>query len=332
MDEFDLIERHLRPLAEGFSPALGLRDDAALLDVAGTVAASADALVDGVHLPPGLPPGDAASRALRAALSDLAAMGALPWCYLLVLALPDGTGEDWIAAFVGRLKQEQERLGIALAGGDTVRTPGPLTVSVTVLGRTGRRGVLRRAGARPGDALLVSGAVGDGLLGRLAVEGRLRLPDADARALRARFTAPEPRIALGRALAGVARAAIDVSDGFLADLRALAEASGAGAVVERDAVPLSAPARRALAGGLVRWADLASGGDDYELVLAVPADRLGEAREAARESGTPLARVGALTEEPGVRVLDPDGNPVEAGAGGYRHAWPGADQPRARRR
>lgn len=324
MDEFGLIERHLRPLAGGFAPALGLRDDAALLDADGPLAASVDAVVDGVHLPPGLAPEDAASRALRAALSDLAAMGALPWCYLLVLALPEDTREEWVAAFAGRLREEQERFGVALAGGDTVRTPGPLTVSVTVLGRGAPEGALRRDGARPGDALFVSGTVGDGLLGRLVVEGRVSLPDADARAMRARFLAPEPRIALGRALVGVAGAAIDVSDGLIADARALADASGAGAAIDRDAVPLSSPARRALDTGAVRWEDLAAGGDDHELLLAVPEARLGDALDAAREAGTPLARIGAFTREAGLRLRGPDGTLTEAPAGGFRHAWPDA--------
>ena len=193
MDEFALIAEYLAPLASR-PGALGLADDAALIDAppGHVLVASADALVAGVHFREREAPDTVAARALRTNLSDLAAMGAEPHGYLLTLALPDNTDAGWMRAFASRLARDQAAFSVALLGGDTVATPGPLTVSLTVLGFAEPGRLLRRSGARPGDAVCVSGVIGDAALA-------LALPDAPD-ALWRRFRAPEPRIALGRAL------------------------------------------------------------------------------------------------------------------------------------
>ena len=223
MDEFALIAEYLAPLAALRPGAFGLADDAALVPAppGRDLVASADALVAGVHFRERDPPDTVAARALRCSLSDLAAMGAEPYGYLLTLALPHGVDAEWMAAFASRLARDQAEFSIALLGGDTVATPGPLTVSLTVLGFAEPERLLRRSGARAGDAVCVSGVIGDAALA-------LAIPDA-AEALRARYRAPEPRLALGRALAGNASAAIDVSDGLVADLGHVCVASGVGA-------------------------------------------------------------------------------------------------------
>ncbi len=319
MDEFTFIERLLRPLAAGFPSALELRDDAALLDAKASFVVSADGLVEGIHFPPGVAAGDVASRALRTNLSDLAAMGAEPWCYLLVLALPRTLDERWLTAFTGRLEKEQRTFGIALAGGDTLTTPGPLSVTITAMGLVTERDALRRNGAREGDAILVSGTIGDAHLGLRTIKGELDLPEEDAEEFRSRFLTPEPRIELGMALRQIASAAMDISDGLIADLRKMCEASGTGAIVERDAVPLSKPARKVVEDETVEWSNLTAGGDDHELLVTVAQKNLGKAMAAAKTADTPLVHIGTMTAGSAVLVTDPEGRKITFKKEGYRH-------------
>ena len=308
MDEFALIAEYLAPLASR-PGALGLADDAALIDAppGHVLVASADALVAGVHFREREAPDTVAARALRANLSDLAAMGAEPHGYLMTLALPDNIDAGWMRAFASRLARDQAAFSVALLGGDTVATPGPLTVSLTALGFAEPGRLLRRSGARPGDAVCVSGVIGDAALA-------LALPDAPD-ALWRRFRAPEPRIALGRALAGVATAAIDISDGLVADLGHVCAASGVGARVDAASAPLSAAARDCLRRSPELIETVLRGGDDYELLFALPPDRL----DLLRALPAPACRIGVFTEGEDVTVLDADGAPLAFAAAGWRH-------------
>lgn len=308
MDEFALIDEYLAPLASR-PGALGLADDAALIDAppGQTLVASADALVAGVHFREREAPDTIAARALRTNLSDLAAMGAEPHGYLLTLALPDGVDAGWMRAFASRLARDQAAFSVALLGGDTVATPGPLTVSLTVLGFAEPGRLLHRSGARPGDAVCVSGAVGDAALA-------LALPDAPE-ALWRRFRVPEPRIALGRALAGTATAAIDISDGLVADLGHVCAASGVGARVDAASAPLSAAARDCLRRSPELIETVLCGGDDYELLFALPPARL----DLLGALPAPACRIGVFTEGEGVTVLDATGAPLAFAASGWRH-------------
>ncbi|PWS36363.1 thiamine-phosphate kinase [Falsiroseomonas bella] len=313
--EFALIARHFRPLAG--AGALDLSDDAALLDppAGRQLVLAADAMVAGVHFLPDDPPDTIGRKLLRVNLSDLAAMGAAPLGYLMTCAFPQGTDDAWIAQFVAGLAADQAEFGLTVLGGDTVGTPGPATFSLTILGTVEPGRALRRAGARPGDEVWVSGTIGDGALGLLSLTGRLP-PDPH---LAARYRVPAPRLALGQALSGVARAAMDVSDGLVQDLGHLARAAGCGAVIEAPSVPLSEPASAALAADPALLPRILSGGDDYELLFAADPADAGRVLAAAKAAQTPVARIGRFLDGEGVVVLDAQGAAIPLPRGGWSH-------------
>lgn len=315
--EFALIARYFRQLAG--PGALDLSDDAALLDVpAGRqLVLSADAMVAGVHFLPDDPPETVGRKLLRVNLSDLAAMGAAPLGYLMTTALPQGTPDSWLAGFAAGLAADQAEFGISVLGGDTVSTPGPITLSLTILGTVAAGAALRRQGARPGDSIWVSGSIGDGALGLRVLQGRLA---ADAEGyLARRYRLPQPRLALGAALAGLARAAMDVSDGLAQDLGHLCRAGGCGAVLEAAAVPLSPAARAAVLADPSLLPVVLTGGDDYELLFAAPPDQEAVlARGAA--AGIAVTRIGRFVEgPPEVRVLGEGGTPLTLPKEGWSH-------------
>lgn len=312
MDEFQLIERYFRRPAPGSAGVeVGVGDDGAIvrLPPGRELVVVVDTLVAGVHFPPDMAPADVGYRALAVNLSDVAAMGAEPAWMTLALTLP-APDADWLEGFAAGLWGLAERHGVALIGGDTTR--GPLTVSVEVLGHLPAGTRLLRGGARPGDRVFVSGTLGDAAAGL-----GLPSPASDAeRRLRSRFLRPEPRLALGRALAGrasAAIAAIDVSDGLLADLAHICEASGAGAVIDEERLPLSAALLEVA--GRERAAELAlTGGDDYELCFTLAPEV--DADDLSADVG--VTAIGVMTPEPGVR-LRRQGRDVPLPAGGYRH-------------
>jgi thiamine-monophosphate kinase len=313
LDEFGRIARFFAPLAAGYDGALGLSDDAALVRIRSgrELVVTTDALVAGVHFRREDPADLIARKALRVNLSDLAAMGAEPICYTLAAILPDRIDEAWLAAFARGLAADQAEFGIALAGGDSVRTPGPTTFSVTALGEVEAGRALRRSGARPGDCVYVSGTIGDGALGLAVLEGRVA--DDAAGTLAGRYLLPRPRLGLGRALGGTATAALDVSDGLVADLGHIASASGVRIVIEAERVPLSPAARAALAADPRLLASVLAGGDDYELAFTAPADL------PMAVAGVPVTAIGRVEAGSGVAVLDREGGQVTLPASGYRH-------------
>lgn len=310
MDEFQLIERYFRRPAPGV--ALGIGDDGAIVAVpeGRELVVVVDTLVAGVHFPEDMGAADVGYRSLAVNLSDIAAMGAEPAWMILALTLPEPDAA-WLEGFAAGLFELAERYGVALIGGDTTR--GPLTISVTVLGHLPSAVRLLRSGARPGDRLYVSGTPGDAAAG-LA----LGAPEDEAgRELRRRFLRPEPRILLGRAIAGRASACIDISDGLLADLAHICEASGTGAAVELERLPLSRALLTAV-GGADAVAYALTGGDDYELLYTLPP------RAAAEAAG--VTEIGTITGAGGIR-LTRDGRPVPLPEGrGYRH-FAGGDGP-----
>jgi thiamine-monophosphate kinase len=275
--EFELIAELFAPLAAGYPGALGLKDDAAVVDVpAGrSLIATTDTMVSGVHFLPDDPADLVAKKLLRVNLSDLAAKGARPTLYLLALSMPESTGLDWLRGFAAGLAADQGAFGITLIGGDTTSTPGPLTATVFALGEIAPGREIRRSGARPGDRVFVSGTLGDAALGLKALRGELLgLAAAEHRAaLVARYRLPEPRVALGQALVGIASACCDVSDGLMADLGHICETSELAAEVEAERLPLSPAARAALQQDPGLIGAIAAGGDDYELVFTAPPGR-----------------------------------------------------------
>ncbi len=311
-EEFARIARHFRPLAG--PGALDLLDDAAVFTppAGRELVIAADAMVAGVHFLPDDPPDLIARKLLRTNLSDLAAMGAAPFGYLMTVAVPAATEDAWFAAFAAGLAADQAEFGIRLLGGDTTSTSGPVSLSLTVLGTVMPGQALRRSGARAGDGLWVSGTIGDGALGLLAATGRLA--DADG-FLAGRYRLPRPRMALGLALHGVAHAVMDVSDGLVQDVGHLCRASGVAAELHAALVPLSGPAARA-----DRIVTCLTGGDDYELVMAVPPGQEAALVAAARATGIPVTRIGAfLAGAPRVTVLLEDGSVLPLEKGGWSH-------------
>ncbi|WP_419757872.1 thiamine-phosphate kinase [Acidisoma sp.] len=310
--EFGLIGRHFRPLAG--PGALDLEDDAAVLvpPPGRELVMAADAMVAGVHYLPDDPADGVARKLLRVNLSDLAAMGATPLGYLLTVSAPTDTPDAWFAAFARGLAADQAIFDVTLLGGDTTSTPGPVTLSLTIIGHVAPGAAVRRRGAKAGDEVWVTGTIGDGALGLAASLGKLDDPSGY---LRARYCVPSPR--LGLPLTGRASAAIDVSDGLLQDLGHLCRLAGCGAEIEAGLVPLSDAARAA---GPAWLADCLGGGDDYELLLAVPEGR-GEALAAACATlGVPLTRIGRFTEGPmAVRVIDAAHETVTVARHGWSH-------------
>ena len=315
--EFALIARHFRPLAG--DGALDLGDDAALLTPpeGQQLVLAADALVEGVHFLPDDPPGMIARKLLRVNLSDLAAMGAAPLGYLMTTAFTRGTPDSWIADFVAGLAEDQQRYGIAVLGGDTVATPGPACFSLTIIGTVPPGQALHRRGARIGDEVWVSGSIGDGALGLRVLQGSLAAY-AEGHLAR-RYHLPEPRLALGQALRGVARAAMDVSDGLVQDLGHLCRAAGCGAEITADAVPLSTAARVALAGDAALLPLILTGGDDYELLFATAPEDAVAVQAASIKAGVPVARIGRFIAGEGVVVRDASGATIMLPQGGWSH-------------
>ncbi len=309
--EFALIARHFRPLAG--PGALALQDDAAVISPppGRDLVLTADAMVGGVHFLPDDPPDLIGRKLLRVNLSDLAAKGAVPLGYLITVSAPRDTPDAFFAGFAAGLSADQTEFGITLLGGDTTSTPGPISLSLTAIGHVATGAMVRRAGARPGDGIWVTGTIGDGALGLLVAQGKLS--DSTGYLLD-RYRLPRPR--LGLAITGIASAAMDVSDGLAQDLGHLCRAGGFAATVEAACVPLSTPARQAGPEWLARCL---TGGDDYELLLAVsPAKET--ALAAAASAGIAVTRIGVFhAGPPEVTVRGPDGTPLALGAGGWSH-------------
>lgn len=298
--EDSLIHRHFRPLATD-PGAFGLTDDAAIVRPAPgcDIVLKTDPIISGVHFFPDEMPEAVAQKALRVNLSDLAAKGATPLGFLMALALPDGTSEEWLARFARALGADAEHYRCPLLGGDTDRTPGLLTVSISAFGTVPNGAMLRRSGARVGDLVMVSGTIGDAALGLELRRSGDRKPwvllAADERAhLLARYQVPEPRTGLADALLAHATAAMDVSDGLAGDLAKLCRESGVSTTIEVERVPMSPAARSALRAAPELIETILTGGDDYEILFTVPADGAAAFGAAAAATGVAVTLIGRI--------------------------------------
>ena len=320
LGEFGRIRRFFAPLAG--SGGLDLRDDAALLacNPGKQLVVTVDAIVSGVHYLPDDPPGLVARKLLRVNLSDLAAMGARARHYLLTTALPTTVADDWVEAFAAGLGEDQRRYKIDLLGGDSVATDGPAVLSLTAIGEIAAGAEIRRSGARSGDQIWVSGTIGDAMLGLQALRGSHKSMPAEQRAtLIRRFQLPEPRVELGPRLVGIARAMLDVSDGLVADLGHICEASQTGATIGLPQVPLSRAAQQLGAADPALPARLVTAGDDYELLFTAPSDSADRIRQLSQELRLPLTAIGTIEKGAGVRLVDGEGKEVPLTNTGYRH-------------
>jgi thiamine-monophosphate kinase len=317
LTEFELIRRYFTHRPRG--AVLGVGDDAAIVRARPgyELVVTADMLVEGRHFAAGADPRKLGHKALAVNLSDIAAMGARPLWTTLALALPRADAR-WLAAFSGGFMRLARRHGVDLVGGDTTR--GPLNICVQVMGEVPRGGALRRDAARPGDDIWISGTLGDAALALAA--GRMRLPPGERRALEAKLDMPTPRVDLGIALRGVARSAIDVSDGLVADLGHICERSRVGAVIALEGIPTSAILGRQLGRPEARAALLA-GGDDYELCFTAARTRREAVARLGRHVGLRLSRIGTIMRprrgSPLVTVLAASGQPVALRKTGYKH-------------
>ena len=319
ISEFELIAQLFAPLATA-PGAFALTDDVALLPprVGHDLVVTTDALVEGVHFLTDDPSASIAKKALRTNLSDLAAKGAEPAGYLLALSLPARIGMAWLESFARGLGEDQEKYAVSLLGGDTTATPGPLTLAITAMGHVPAGAMIRRVGATAGDGVYVSGTVGDAGGGLTLLKGEgAQLRGNEAGTLIERYRLPTPRLALGQALRGVASAALDVSDGLIADLSHVAEVSRVRIIVEAERIPRS-PDLRALwgdtPGAIVR---AATAGDDYEIAFTASSER--KVMEAAKRAGVAIARIGRVEEGSGVALLDAGGREIAVPRAGFTH-------------
>ncbi|ARJ65557.1 thiamine-phosphate kinase [Magnetospirillum sp. ME-1] len=323
-DEFGLIAELFAPLAAGYPGALGLTDDAAFIaaEPGFDTVATMDSMVAGVHFLPDDPPDLIARKLVRVNLSDLAAKGAEPRLLMLSAAFPANVDRDWLRLFGAGLAEDVRSFAVHLIGGDTVSTPGPLTLTLTALGRVEAGRGLKRSGGRQGDTIWVSGSIGDGALGLKAIRGELPgLAPAHLAFLAGRYRLPQPRTGLGPRLVGLAHGAMDVSDGLVQDLGHLCRASGLAARIEAERVPLSAAAAGVLAADQSLLASVLAGGDDYEVLFTAPAGAERAVIALSAELGVALTPVGSMVagQAGKVTVLGADGGEIVIDRGGWRH-------------
>jgi len=318
--EFERIARYFAPLAG--PGALGLLDDAALIEgpPGEQYVLTTDTIVENVHFLSDDPPDQVARKLLRVNLSDLAAKGAAPVGYLLNTSLPKSRGEAWLEAFAQGLAADQAEFGIALLGGDSVASSGPLCLTVTAIGRVRAGKAVLRRGAQQGDWIYCSGTLGDAALGLRYLRGELTGSDAAAgNYLAGRYRLPQPRLSLGQKLAEIAHAMLDISDGLVADLGHICEVSKVGATIEELLAPLSPAFRQALTADPSLLSLALTGGDDYELLFTAAPEAGPKLKTLAAELGVSVTRIGTIEAGQGVRVLGPSGAALDLAQGGYRH-------------
>ena len=318
-----LIARFFGPIAT-HPGALGLSDDAAFIKPpAGCdLVLKTDAIVGGVHFFPEDAAQAVAGKALRVNLSDLAAKGARPLGFLLSLAIPKEISEEWLGGFAEGLRGDAVLFGCPLLGGDTDRTPGPVTVSIAMFGSVPEGTMVRRAGAKPGDRVFVTGTIGDAALGVALRGGRAKtwkLNDAQRQHLMSRYLLPQPRNALAEAVRDNASAAMDISDGLVGDFGKLCRASGVAADINVASVPVSDAAKAVIAGDGAAFELVLTGGDDYEIVCTVPEEKSESFRAAAKAASVPVAEIGQIKTGEGARFIDASGKPLAFRRASFSH-------------
>ncbi|MBT7731987.1 MAG: thiamine-phosphate kinase [Rhodospirillaceae bacterium] len=326
LDEFDRIKKYFKPLASAERGSLDLLDDAAVLPIgsASELVISTDALVEGIHYVGDEDASLIAQKSLRTNLSDMAAMGATPWAYTLSLILDPlkkCSADQWLDSFVAGLQIDQNKYDVRLIGGDSVVGAGPTVISITIIGKLNNKGPLVRSGALQNDDIYVSGTIGDSAAGLQVIKGSLDFLDlSDQIYLKNRYYLPQPRVALGSALVGLASAAMDVSDGLIQDMGHLCSASGLAAVVNWPNVPLSPPVITLLESKSISISAIINGGDDYELLFTAPSILRPDIEELSKKTEVPLTRIGYMTEGADVLLMDKENQLISLAGAGFKHA------------
>ncbi len=327
--ETELIAQFFAPFAA--PEGLGLSDDAACLRPrpGHDLVLTADALMEGVHFLPGDPPGSIARKALGVNVSDLAAKGAVPVGFLLTLALPDGWSAEWLGGFAEGLHRAASDWGCPLFGGDTIRSAGTLTLSITAIGEVPLGGMRRRDAAQPGDVIFVSGTIGDAVMGlesfRAAMSGSgdpswlSALAPAEVAFIRDRYRHPVPRLSLTPVLRTFANAAMDISDGLVGDLMKLLGASKLGGEVDLGKIPLSESGHKAVFAAPELFFSLISGGDDYEILFTAPLEKAGAIEKMALTQGVYVIPIGVVSHGEGPPVFRRNGSIVTIGRKSFSH-------------
>lgn len=319
MNEFELVKEYFRPLTMGREEAGGLLDDAAVFSVPEDMdlVVSSDTLNSGTHFLDGELPQNVAHKALRVNLSDMAAMGATPVAYQMNLAFAKQPDEAWVKAFSEALMEDNERYNVFCSGGDTTVSEGSLLISITIFGYVPKGQAVKRSGAEDGDLLVLTGPIGRAAVGVKSLLGIIELDDPSP--FLAVCHKPEPRVALSPAIAKHAKAAVDISDGFIADVSHLCEASGCAVDIELKDIPFTEETAALIENGVVRLEKLLTGGDDYEVAMAVAPEDLDAITAEARACGITLSVAGRFKTGEGLRVLGDDGEELEFESSGWTH-------------
>ncbi len=321
MNEFDIISKYFAPLTMGESACADLKDDAAVLLVPPKheIVVSTDTLNSGIHFLKDESPENIARKSLRMSLSDLAASGANPLCYQLSIAYPQRPEADWLESFTSALLADQKEFGIFCSGGDTTSIHGSLSISVTVIGSVPTGSAVRRGGAKDGDNIVLSGFVGDAALGLKSLwEGNEKLYSKAV----GRYRVPESRINIADMVRKYANAAIDISDGFLADISHIAKGSALGADIYlgNNYLNFSTDVRLALESGFISLQEILCGGDDYELIMAVPQKNLGLLIDEMEKSNLKPQVIGGFKGKTlDVSLYDEEKKKLDITAGGWQH-------------
>ncbi len=327
--EEEIIARYFAPLTERVAGAFALADDCALYTpkTGEELVVTVDAVAGGVHFLESASPEDIAWRALAVNVSDLAAKGARPAFYVLAISFPRAPERAWLSRFAEGLRQAQAAFGINLIGGDTDRRPGPLSIAVTAFGTVPKGEMVQRGTAKPGERIFVTGTLGDASLGLALERGDARqaferLSGEERAFLRERFLRPRPRLELGNALRHFASASMDISDGLVKDASRLCRASHVAGIICVPRVPLSSAARAVMTAAPQFKVSALNGGDDYELLVTLPADQVEAFRAEARRAHVPIAEIGTIEAGKGVRLLDEAGREVNLRQSGWDHFEP----------
>ena len=318
MAERDRIARFFAPLTAGESGSFNLTDDAAILDIpAGhQLVITTDSVIVGIHVLADATAQQCAQKLVRRNLSDLAAMGAKPWRYSLNIHTPHHVGDDWFAAFAATLAAEQKTFDMLLIGGDSTSGGHAIHTTLTCFGLVKTGAALRRNGAHVGDDIYVSGTIGDAALALQLLQQNGSAPQHFFN----RYHRPEPRLHVGAALHGLATAAIDISDGLVADIAAVCAASGVGATLETSRIPLSPMLQQLVTNDAPIWDLILAGGDDYELAFTAPASSRAALQKLSAELSLALTCIGHITKEKDVRVVDENGAIIPIIHAGWEHA------------